>query len=127
MMRTLLPILFIAALLTQLLGKSIITAHYLLNKEKITKELCVNKAKPTKKCHGKCQLMKKLKEQKQKEEGNSPVSLPEVLKGKTEWPAELNEFAVTVPVSEITIALYSVYFVAETSVQQSDIFHPPCC
>jgi hypothetical protein len=127
MMRTLLPILFIAALLTQLLGKSIVTAHYLLNKEKITKTLCVNKAKPTKKCHGKCQLIKKLKEQKQKEEGNSPVSLPEVLKGKTEWPAELNEVAVTVPVSEISGNLFPAFLVAETSVRQADIFHPPCC
>ncbi|MGL5889625.1 MAG: hypothetical protein ACRC3B_07065 [Bacteroidia bacterium] len=127
MMRTLLPILFVAALLTQLLGKSVITAHYLLNKEKITKELCVNKAKPTKKCNGKCQLIKKLKEQKQKEEGNAPVSLPEVLKGKTEWPAELNELAITVPVSEITNALFPVYVAAEISAQQSDIFHPPCC
>lgn len=127
MMRTLLPILFVTAFLIQLMGKSIITAHYLLNKEQITKALCVNKNKPSKKCQGKCQLIKKLKEQQKKEEGTAPVSLPEVMKGKTEWPAELNELTITVPSTVFTPAIFPTYAATMISVQCADIFHPPCC
>ncbi|MCU0435944.1 MAG: hypothetical protein MUC87_20975 [Bacteroidia bacterium] len=126
MLRQLLPILIIAAFLVQLTGKSVITVHYLINKEKISKTLCENKTRPTKKCHGKCQLLKKLREQKQKEEGNSPVSLPQVLKGKTEWPAELNEFTVTVFTTGFSNTVFPAYLPSQSSAQHTDIFHPPC-
>lgn len=126
MMRQVLSILFIAVFLVQLMGKTLVTAHYLIHKEKITRTLCENKSKPSKKCHGKCQLIKKLRQQKQAE-GNAPVSLPEVLKGKTEFPAELNEIAVSRITPAETRTLYPAYIPFQSSVQHTDIFHPPCC
>jgi hypothetical protein len=126
MMRQVVSILFIAVFLIQLMGKTFVTAHYLLNKEQISRTLCENKTKPSKKCHGKCQLIKKLRHQKQAE-GNTPVSIPEVLKGKTECPAVLTEITVSLTSSAESRTVFPAYLLTQTTVHYADIFHPPCC
>jgi hypothetical protein len=126
MVRSLFVLLFIIALLTQWMSKSIITANYLVNQQRITAEKCINKKRPSKKCNGKCHLFKQLREQEQKENGNSPVTLPEVVKNSTEQPAVAHEFAIQLPISgktdEIVFAELNVRCTASAVV---DIFHPP--
>ena len=55
------------AFLAQTFSKSFIVADYYMNTGAFAKN-CVNKAKPKMHCNGKCQMMKKLKEQEKKEE-----------------------------------------------------------
>lgn len=127
MVRSLFLVLFIVALLTQWMGKSIITANYLINQQRITAEKCINKKRPSKKCNGKCHLFKQLREQEQKENGNGPVTLPEITKIKTEQPAVAHEFVIQLPTSRQTgETVFAELQVVATSQVVIDIFHPPC-
>lgn len=126
MMRSLLVLLFIVALFTQWMSKSIITTNYLVNQQRITAEKCINKKRPSKKCNGKCQLFKQLREQEQKENGNSPVTLPEVVKNSTEQPAVAHEFAIQLPISGKTNeTVFAELLLLRTAAAVIDIFHPP--
>ncbi len=51
--------------------------EYAVNYDFISKILCINKDKPKLSCNGKCQLMKKLKEQQQEENSSLRISLEE--------------------------------------------------
>jgi cell shape-determining protein MreC len=60
-------LLIMLAFLAQTFSKSFIVADYYMNTGSFAKN-CVNKAKPKMHCNGKCQMMKKLKEQEKKEQ-----------------------------------------------------------
>lgn len=82
---------------------------------------CVNKAKPKLKCHGKCQVMKKMQEEEKKEQENQERKWENkitVLSSKSFFcNLEFNEIAVIKPVP------------ADTNPPIKDIslsvFHPP--
>lgn len=73
--------------------------EYAINYDYIAKVLCINKDKPKLSCNGKCQLMKKLKEQ-QEEDYNSlriameeyPIGFVSILKVKNEFYIQENNF-----------------------------------
>jgi hypothetical protein len=46
--------------LLQSFSKLVIMAEFRANQDRITRTLCVNRNKPLMKCHGHCQLMKRL-------------------------------------------------------------------
>ncbi len=56
------------ALLSQCLYQLDFYAWFKLNEDYIANNLCENKSKPEMKCHGKCFLMKKIREAHQKQE-----------------------------------------------------------
>ena len=57
-------------MLAQTFSRFFIVVDYEINKEYIAKNLCENKDKPALKCHGKCQMMKQLKQEEQKDQQN---------------------------------------------------------
>ena len=57
---------FLLIFLALQLGKVIIVADYYTNTNKYAKN-CINKARPQLHCNGKCQMMKKIREQEKKE------------------------------------------------------------
>ncbi|MEP6749886.1 MAG: hypothetical protein ABJB86_19265 [Bacteroidota bacterium] len=62
--------IFFAAFLAQTLNKAFVIADYYSNRALYAKN-CENKAIPIMHCNGKCQMMKKLKEEQKKDEENS--------------------------------------------------------
>jgi hypothetical protein len=98
-----------------------IVAEYLLNPDKYAK-VCVNKALPQLRCNGKCQMMKKLKEEENKEREN-PLH-------KVEKPTEIfstfyQTAAIPVPSSELLQRKYEVLIPARLSNWATSLFHPP--
>ena len=77
-MKKVLVILFTLLIFLQPLSKMWIFVSFKINQNYIAKNLCDNRAKPTMHCHGKCHLMKKLK-QADKEEQK-----PQTIKEKSE-------------------------------------------
>jgi hypothetical protein len=67
--RFLSAILLITAFAVQTFNGAFIKLGYIINPEAFAKN-CVNKAKPVLKCHGKCQVMKKMQEEEKKEQEN---------------------------------------------------------
>jgi hypothetical protein len=67
--RYLSAILLIVAFAAQTFNGAFIKLGYCINPEAFAK-YCVNKAKPKLKCHGKCQVMKKMQEEEKKDQEN---------------------------------------------------------
>jgi hypothetical protein len=64
-----LAILLVIAFLAQTFSKGLIIANYYSNTQAYAKN-CINKAKPKMHCNGKCQMMKKLKQEENKDDQN---------------------------------------------------------
>ena len=62
-------LLLLFALLTQTFHKAVIVSGYYANTADYAKN-CINKAKPQLHCNGKCQMMKKLKQEDKKDQQN---------------------------------------------------------
>lgn len=117
-----------AAILTflvmlQSFSQWLIMAEYALNKNFIAKNLCINKARPQLRCHGKCQMMKKLAEE-EKENGTDHSGLVSKLKLPEVFFSDLHSVLLSpgaTPVAEYNgynrIHLYSA--------PQSSVFRPP--
>ncbi|MDP4265064.1 MAG: hypothetical protein Q8941_21225 [Bacteroidota bacterium] len=69
-MKQLLTLFLLVSFLAQTFGQAFIFADYYIHKAAFAKN-CENKDKPKLKCNGKCQIVKKLKEQEKKEQPNS--------------------------------------------------------
>ncbi len=67
MFRPSIALFFLLTFLVQLFSSQCIRLEYLLNTASFAKN-CENKARPTLHCNGKCQMMKKLKEQEKREQ-----------------------------------------------------------
>ncbi len=113
----------IAAIMLQVLGKSIIYTNYLINKKSITQQFCVNKNKPKMHCNGKCHMMKKMQEEDKKE--NSPVNS---LKEKYEIQL-FADFKIAVKITAISTIIkhQSFYSSSESASHLLSVFHPPTC
>jgi hypothetical protein len=73
-MNKLISILLLFSLLLSSFWQSVTLFHYLVNQKYYTEVLCENKAKPKMNCHGKCHLMKEMKEQGKSEQSpNAPT------------------------------------------------------
>ena len=64
--RQIFTFLLMTAFALQTFNQYIIAAEYRINTAAFAKN-CINKAKPILKCKGKCQMMKKMQEEEQKE------------------------------------------------------------
>ncbi|WP_121356755.1 hypothetical protein [Flavisolibacter nicotianae] len=121
MYRQIAAILLILAFAAYSFSQAVIVLDYYANTASFAKN-CENKARPMLHCNGKCQMMKKLKEQEKKEEQNPERkggNRNEVVYAKSSF-ATLAFHQLNLPVS------YSLY--ADTSFPKgiyADIFHPP--
>ncbi len=70
MFKQLTVILILFAFLMQTFNRVVIVTQYYTNTAAFAKN-CENKAKPQLKCNGKCQMMKKLKQEEKKDQQNS--------------------------------------------------------
>jgi hypothetical protein len=111
-------ILLIFLVLLQCSMKTVIVAHYWLNKKQISVSLCENKSKPELKCEGKCYLKKTLKaEQSHQAESESDINpSPDF------FPATEN--FMFYPPSE-TDNSFTLYLFPEYNDPLRHIFHPP--
>jgi hypothetical protein len=119
-MRQLSIILLLAAFLMQCFSKTFIVADYYVNTSSFAQN-CENKARPMMHCNGKCQMMKKLKEEENREKQNAERKGD----GKTEIIADENGFA---GVEHITITLSQSFVIRNNNLVKdmaADIFHPP--
>ena len=63
--------ILIFLLLTQIFSRWLVVVDFTINREFIAKVLCINKEKPKLKCAGKCQLMKKMAQEENKDSKSS--------------------------------------------------------
>jgi hypothetical protein len=81
-------ILFLMAFALQTFSKPLLMFDYFANTKAYEKN-CVNKAKPTLQCKGKCQMLKKLKQEEKKDQQNperKAENKNEVLSSKSFYP-----------------------------------------
>lgn len=114
-------IVFIASFLTHTIGNGFFVVDYYLNTAKYEQN-CINKARPKLKCKGRCQLMKKIQEQeeKQKHEKSIASQTSIILSDKTYFASveEIPNHNEPIPPlfhSKIKLNSFSPF-----------IFHPPC-
>lgn len=123
-MRFIAATILVLLVLTQVFSKWLLVAEYAVNKDYIARKLCENKEKPKLKCHGKCQLMKKMAAETENNNSGSgsgavKSSLPEVLPFN-----DLTNITVTAP-SPIEVSHNSFYILKTYTAPTSAVFHPP--
>lgn len=114
-------ILLFTALLAQSFSRSLALTDYLFNLEAYNKK-CINKAKPMLNCNGKCQLLKKTKQQTG--ENGSSSEMPKFDEPDFVWSSKSHFPSLRFPLlnidpifNESTILLLPNHF--------GTIFHPP--
>ncbi len=98
-----------------------ILLDYTVNKQAYEMKCC-NKSNLKMKCHGRCQMMKKLQEEEKKEQDQEKNT-----DTKTE-PLSSRSFFATVHMPEVTdkiISLLSFYTTGKAVRRATEIFHPP--
>ncbi len=88
MYRQIIAFLLLFAFMLQTFSKTFIVAGYFTNTKAYAKN-CENKAKPKMRCNGKCQMMKKLKQEEKKDEQNPQRKIENeyVLSSKSFYPS----------------------------------------
>ncbi|MCX6206222.1 MAG: hypothetical protein NTZ19_08230 [Bacteroidetes bacterium] len=112
--------LLIIAFFAQTFSKGLIIANYYTNTQAYAKN-CINKAKPKMHCNGKCQMMKKLKTEENKDRQNPDR--------KNEVKTDLLYFAqIKQQIAYQTILNKKVFPLVQYKLTQdisADFFHPP--
>ena len=118
-LKQLLASLIIVAFLAQTFSRQLIVAAYYSNSASFAKN-CENKARPMMHCNGKCQLMKKLKQEEKKEQQNQERrgENDEVLSSKS-------FFSSIICFSFQTKPVYNSIPVSGTVTMPRFCFHPP--
>ncbi len=124
MFKQVIAFLFLSAFILQVFSKVFIVVDYFTNTQAFAKN-CENKAKPKMHCNGKCQMMKKLKQEEKKDEQN-PERKGEnkneyVLSSKSFYP-EL-KFAA----AEHEITLFSKISGGKAIKMSYPLLRPPIC
>lgn len=121
MFRQILSILFLIVFAVQTFQQNLIVGSYYVNKA-IYEKNCENKAKPSLGCLGKCQMMKKLQKEEQKQ---TPVPGPKAQQKGESFSSLLYNTALRVPETDAS-RCFSFTFATGTPVNISlSIFHPP--
>jgi hypothetical protein len=110
------------AFAAQTFNGACIKLGYAINPEAFAK-YCVNKARPKLHCNGKCQMMKKMKEEEKKEQENTARKLDtksENISSKSFYPSLITPEGVAL-VCYITSPRSMGFVIDHTS----DFFHPP--
>jgi hypothetical protein len=123
MIKQLTAILLMVAFLLQSMSKALVIVSYYSNKTLYAKN-CENKKKPQLHCNGKCQMIKKLKQEQKQDEANPERKL-ENKNESISFHSYLN-----IEFSAIQQLYVKIPFGLLNSVQPVNrsyaIFHPPC-
>lgn len=115
--------IFLASFVAHTIGNGFYIADYYLNTAKYAKN-CVNKAKPKLKCNGKCQLMKKIREQEEKEKKSDEIELSARIELTL---SDKNYFVIIDDRNAINNPIQPLYQNAIRLIDfSSSVFHPPC-
>ncbi|HVM88996.1 MAG TPA: hypothetical protein VMT76_12475 [Puia sp.] len=121
-MRKIFAFTIIVAMLYQAFNNSFLLADYYLNMASYLKN-CENKARPKMHCNGKCQVMKKIREQEKKDQENAES------KGGNKYEVfSSKSFFATVHILSSVRRPSTIphhYLCSKPSVLITDIFHPP--
>lgn len=108
------------AVIGQTLNRSVIVTSYYANTSAYARN-CENKARPKMHCNGRCQLMKKLRQEENKDKQN-----PERRNGYDEVLSSKSFFATTIEVyGSPSLEHVSGYHFNVPGPQPKYIFHPP--
>ncbi len=120
-MRQSVTIILLVAFLAQVFTKPFIVLDYYSNTAAYAKN-CENKAKPTLHCNGKCQMMKKLKQ----EEENKEKQNPEKKSGGKDEVLSSKSFYTTFSFYKASISsTYKNYTCGRIVDMPQPVFHPP--
>jgi len=114
-------LIFLLAFAMQTFSRAFIVLDYFANTKAFAKN-CENKARPKMHCNGKCQMMKKLKQEEKKDE-----QLPERKGENKNEILSTRSFFADIPANsstEITVIHNSISSGKETKMPRS-VFHPP--
>lgn len=121
MLRYLSAILLIIAFAAQTFSGAFVKLSYVINPDAYAKN-CINKAKPKLKCHGKCQVMKKMEQEEKREQENQ----------ERKWETKVTVlssksfFTTDIQFTEITLQnKYGLINLAREIKMPRSIFHPP--
>lgn len=122
MFRHLISYIILLTLLLQTFSVYLLKADYVLNQQ-LYEQQCINKQKPALKCHGKCQMAKKMAEAEKKEQQQS---------GNKNKQTGLDEIVLTISYSDFSLYRNSISSSIRTSVSDvsirgfyGDVFQPP--
>lgn len=104
----------------QTFSKSFVLFDYFANTAAYAKN-CINKQKPKMNCNGKCQMMKKLKDEEKKDTQN-PVRKGDF---KEEVLSSRSFFTLVHSTSIVSINIGQDPFIADPINMPRSIFHPP--
>ncbi len=124
MLKQIIAFLFLSAFVLQTFSKAFIMADYFVNTQAYAKN-CENKAKPKMHCNGKCQMMKKLKQEEKKDEQNPERKM----ENKNEYVLSSKSFY---PVLKFNIAeqktIFSLIMNNGKAIKMSyPLLRPPIC
>ena len=115
-------LIFLLAFLMQSFSKDFVVLDYYINTDSYAKN-CVNKEKPKLQCKGKCQMMKKVKDETKKDQGqsdgNTRIKRDVFLSSKSFFPSLPNFF----PAKKSQLILFTSNVIVSDYVY--GIFHPP--
>ena len=123
MFKQLAALILLMAFGFQTFSRAIILVSYYTNTSSYAKN-CINKAKPILHCNGKCQMMKKLKEEDKKDKQN-PERKSEV---KNEIPISSRSFFAVIEYIKFAVKLKReiAHYPNDICVNHpTSIFHPP--
>lgn len=120
-MRQLLTFFLLISFLAQTFSQGFIVAGYYINTGEFAKN-CENKDKPKLHCNGKCQLMKKIKQQEKKEQQQDPLRK---ISYKNIVISSRSFFATILVMGFNSKITYSLLNITNTVDRSSGIFHPP--
>ncbi|MDD2793639.1 MAG: hypothetical protein PHD73_10715 [Sediminibacterium sp.] len=115
--------IFLAAFLAQTFSRTFVVADYYTNTSKYIRN-CENKARPQLKCHGRCQMMKKLQQEEKKDQENPERKVEN--KNEVLPSSRLFFFSITLPIKYLLAKTKYPSMANGKSIDRSfDIFHPP--
>jgi hypothetical protein len=120
MFKQITTIFILMCLLVQTFNRAIVVSSYYVNTNSYVKN-CINKAKPKLHCNGKCQMMKKLKEEEKKDSDNTTKKSyqDEVLSSKS--------FYSSISIHSFSTKSFQTPINTGFPIDQSSVFfHPPC-
>ena len=113
-------IFLVIAFFAQTFSKGLIVANYYTNTQAYAKN-CINKAKPKMHCNGKCQMMRKLKQEENKDSQN-PDRKNEVKTDLLYFAQIKQQIAYQIILNKKVFPLVQYKLTQDISV---DFFHPP--
>lgn len=112
--------LLLLCFMTQVLSRAAVVGSYYMNTEAYAKN-CINKAKPKLHCNGKCQMMKKLR-QEEKKDAQNPERRSNM---KDEVLSSKSHFASVQLIIPSLAVHHFDHSLSYTNDRAIDIFHPP--